>query len=49
MIAGTADSQLDTERDELAREYGGKPSGEKKITLAGGSPGGIHDPRHSQE
>jgi regulation of enolase protein 1 (concanavalin A-like superfamily) len=39
MVAGTDDSQLDNERDELAREYGSKPADEKKITLAGGSPG----------
>ena len=38
-IAGTEDSQLDTNRDELAREFGGKATGEKKIQLAGGSPG----------
>ena len=39
MIAGTEDSQLDTERDELAREFGGNPTAERKIRLGGTSPG----------
>jgi regulation of enolase protein 1 (concanavalin A-like superfamily) len=39
LIAGTEDTQLDTERDELARQYGGTPTGEKKVTLEGGSRG----------
>jgi regulation of enolase protein 1 (concanavalin A-like superfamily) len=39
MIVGTEDSQLDAERDELAREYGGNPTGERKIRLEGTSPG----------
>ena len=38
LIRGTDDSQLDAERDEFARQYGGTPTGEKKVTL-GGIPG----------
>jgi regulation of enolase protein 1 (concanavalin A-like superfamily) len=39
MIAGSEDSQLDTERDELAREFGGNPTGERRIRLDGKHPG----------
>ena len=38
MIAGSADSLLDAEREQLGRQYGGPPTGEKRITLEG-SPG----------
>ena len=37
LIAGTEDTQLDSERDELARQYGGNPTGEKKVTLGDSS------------
>ncbi len=39
LITGTEDTQLDAERDEFARQYGGTPSGEKKVTLGGALPG----------
>jgi regulation of enolase protein 1 (concanavalin A-like superfamily) len=38
-VAGSDDSQLDTYRDELAREFGGKAAKEKKIKLDGAGPG----------
>jgi hypothetical protein len=39
LITGTEDTQLDAERDEFARQYGGTPAGEKKVTLGGAIPG----------
>ena len=39
LITGTEDTQLDAERDEFARQYGGTPTGEKKVTLGGAIPG----------
>jgi hypothetical protein len=39
LITGTEDNQLDNERDEFARQYGGTPTGEKKVTLGGAIPG----------
>jgi hypothetical protein len=35
LITGTEDNQLINERDEFARQYGGTPTGEKKVTLGG--------------
>ena len=35
LITGTETTQLDAERDEFARQYGGTPTGEKKVTIGG--------------
>jgi hypothetical protein len=39
VVLGSEESLLDERRDDLARRYRGKPSGETKIRLEGGGPG----------
>jgi hypothetical protein len=39
IIRGSDDSLLDSQRDELARQYGGNPTDETKIRLEGAAPG----------
>jgi hypothetical protein len=39
VVLGSDDSRLDSQRDELARQYGGNATGERKIQLDGGMPG----------